>query len=96
MVGAAKRGKALKGALIFLQIDFRRTHDLDALLNLFPADFDIRHNISDLAELTEWAVESRYPGDWQEANEYDARTAFNQSKEVLENVFEELQKRGLE
>lgn len=87
--------KAIKGALIYLQIDFRRTHDLDVLLNLLPFEAEIRQSFADLAELTEWAVESRYPGDWQEANEEDARAAYGQAKGVLEIIFTELHKRGL-
>ena len=87
--------KAMKGALIYLQVDFRRTHDLDVLLNLLPFESEIRANFADLAELTEWAVESRYPGDWQEANQHDARSAFGQAKEVLEIVLAELKKHGL-
>lgn len=81
--------------MIYLKIDFRRSHDLDMLLNLLPFDAEIRQNFADLAELTEWAVESRYPGDWQEANEKDARSAFGQAKEVLELILAELQNRGL-
>ena len=87
--------KAIKGALIYLQIDFRRTHDLDVLLNLLPADWDVRRRFPDLAELTEWAVESRYPGEWQEANEYDAEQAFQQAREVLESILADLKKQGL-
>jgi HEPN domain-containing protein len=87
--------KAIKGALIYSQIDFRRTHDLDVLLNLLPADFDIRQKFADLAELTEWAVESRYPGDWQEANEHDAHFAYEQAKEVLEIILAALRKQGM-
>jgi len=51
--------KALKAVLIFLQIDFPRTHDLDALRNLVPDDWRLKAEYPDLAELTEWAVEAR-------------------------------------
>lgn len=87
--------KSIKGALIFLQIDFRRTHDLDVLLNLLPAEFEVHSKFADLAELTEWAVESRYPGDWQEANEYDARNAFKQAQEIFESIMADLKKLGI-
>jgi HEPN domain-containing protein len=54
--------KALKAALIFLQVDFPRRHDLDALRNLLPAGWKIKEEQPDLATLTEWSVEARYPG----------------------------------
>ena len=54
---------ALKAILIFLQIEFPRTHDLDVLRNLIPSDWSVKQSHPDLAVLTEWAVESRYPGD---------------------------------
>ena len=56
--------KAIKAGLVSLQIDFPRSHDLDALRNLMPQDWTARSQHPDLAELTEWAVEARYPGEW--------------------------------
>lgn len=55
--------KALKAALVYNKIDFRPTHDLDALRNMLPDDWPVRQTHDDLTELTEWAVEARYPGD---------------------------------
>jgi HEPN domain-containing protein len=59
--------KALKAALVLEGVDFPWRHDLDALCNLLPAGWAVRVEQPDLAELTEWAVEARYPGDWPEA-----------------------------
>jgi len=59
--------KAIKAIFIYLQIDFPWRHDLDALRNLLPDDWEVKHEQTDLARLTEWAVESRYPGDWSDA-----------------------------
>jgi len=55
--------KALKAVLVFLQIDFPRRHDLDALRNLIPMGWSLKEKHRDLALLTEWAVEARYPGE---------------------------------
>jgi HEPN domain-containing protein len=71
--------KAIKAVLVFLQVDFPRTHDLDALRDLVPHGWPFRAEYPDLATLTEWAVEARYPGDWPEANEADARAAMTQA-----------------
>lgn len=61
--------KALKAALVLEGIEFPYSHDLDALRNLLPDGWSIREDLPDLAELTEWAVEARYPGDWPEATQ---------------------------
>ena len=58
--------KALKAVLISLGIDFPRTHDLDVLRNLVPDDWQLKNTHPDLANLTAWATEARYPSDWVE------------------------------
>ena len=67
--------KALKAALVLDEVEFPFTHDLDALRNLLPGSWSVRDTHPDLAELTEWAVETRYPGDWPEPNDADATRA---------------------
>ena len=56
--------RALKAALVLDGIDFPFTHDLNALRNLLPASWTVRAENVDMAELTEWAVQARYPGEW--------------------------------
>ena len=51
--------KAIKAALVFLQVDFPRRHDLDALRTLLPDDWRVRATPPSLATLTQWAVEAR-------------------------------------
>jgi HEPN domain-containing protein len=87
--------KALKAALIFLKIEFPRTHDLDVLRNRIPSDWELKQSFPDLAALTEWAVESRYPGDWPEANQSDAESAFNQAGQILQTILTDFEKRGI-
>lgn len=87
--------KALKAALIFLQIEFPRTHDLDVLRNRIPSDWSLKQSNPDLAVLTEWAVESRYPGDWPEANKSDAESAFNQASQILQTILTDFEQRGI-
>lgn len=55
--------KALKAALVLEEMDFPFRHDLDALRNLLPDTWSVCREHGDLAQLTEWAVEARYPGD---------------------------------
>ncbi len=67
--------KALKALLIAQGIEFPRTHDLDTLLNLSPVAHTWFPSDVDVDALSEWAVEARYPGDWEEASRNDAQQA---------------------
>jgi len=71
--------KSLKAALIFLQIEFPFTHDLDRLRELLPDGWRIKTEQPQLYSLSVWAVEARYPGDAPEAVEADARAAHQQA-----------------
>lgn len=82
--------KAIKAVLIFLQIDFPRRHDLDALRNLVPAGWQLKEGHPDLTALTEWAVEARYPGEWPEAVDVDAKAATQQARGVWTSVCADL------
>ncbi len=86
--------KAIKAVLVLLQIDFPKTHDLDALRNLVPEDWQVKRDHPDLAGLTEWAVEARYPGDWPEALEKDARSAVERARGVWTSVEADFTSRG--
>ncbi|MFH1005343.1 MAG: HEPN domain-containing protein [Bacteroidota bacterium] len=56
--------KYLKGYLIFLDIEFKRYHDLIYLLELItPKDPEIQKYYDDLLELQSYAVEIRYPNE---------------------------------
>ncbi len=87
--------KAIKAVLVYLQIDFPRTHDLDALRALLPDDWKTKTDPADLAELTEWAVEARYPGDWADAVPEDARSALKASSVVCSMVESDFRRRGI-
>ncbi len=84
--------RALKGALISQQIRFPFRHDLDALRNLLPNDWEVKRRHADLAELTEWAVEARYPGDWADATAEDATRATAQARGVYESVIADIRR----
>ena len=86
--------KALKGILVFVQVDFPRRHDLDALRNLIPDSWQVKADHPDLANLTEWAVEARYPGDWPEATDADAGIATRQARALWNSVVRDLAQHG--
>ena len=53
--------KTLKAVLIFLEIDFPRTHNIRTLLDLLPEGVGVPPEVEESAALTDYAVESRYP-----------------------------------
>ena len=86
--------KALKAVLIFLQIDFRRTHDLNVLRDLLPESWQLKTALPNLEDLNKWAVAARYPDDLREATEADASEAVEQAHAVWTGVSTELTQHG--
>ncbi|MCY3723077.1 MAG: HEPN domain-containing protein [Candidatus Poribacteria bacterium] len=87
--------KALKAALIFLQIDFRRTHDLNVLRDLLPENWKpLKTALPNFRDLNRWAVQARYPETAQEATETDASTAVEHARAVWTSVSTELTQHG--
>ena len=86
--------KALKAVLIFLQIDFRRTHDLNVLRDLLPERWQLKTALPNLKDLNRWAVQARYPETAQEPTETDASTAVEHARSVWTSVSAELTQHG--
>ncbi len=82
--------KALKAALIVERIDFPFTHDLDRLRNLLPERWQVKAAFPDLAEMTIWAVEARYPADMPEVLPMDAQRAITLADRILELIERDL------
>ena len=87
--------KALEAALVFLQLEFERTHDLDQLRNLIPAGWKVKEEHPDLSWLADWAVKGRYPGPWPDPTEADAQGATRQARAVLEAVDRDLRRQAM-
>jgi HEPN domain-containing protein len=86
--------KAIKAILVFLQVDFPLTHDLNRLRDLFPEDCTIREDFPDLARLSAWAVQPRYTVDSPEATHEDAEAAGEQVRPVYETALKDLEEHG--
>ena len=86
--------KALKAVLIFLEIDFPRTHDLNVLRNLVPESWQLKAAHSDLASLTEWAAEARYPSDMPEPTQTEASKAVEQARAIWTSISTALAEHG--
>ena len=78
--------KALKAVLVLEEIEFPYAHDLDVLRSLLPSKWEVLDEVSDLSELTEWAVQARYPGAWPEATQSDAARAASLTRCVYDEV----------
>ena len=87
--------KAVKAILVFCQIEFPKSHDLEALVNMIPEGWTVKSRDLDFSTLTEWAVEARYPGDWPEATHSDAQTALAIATQILRVVTDDFSSRGL-
>ena len=86
--------KALKAVLIYLQIDFRRTHDLNVLRNLLPESWPLKTALPNLGDLNRWAVGARYPDDVQEPSKADAFETVKQARAVWTAASTELTQNG--
>ena len=85
--------KAIKAILIYEEKDFPKNHDLDRLRDLIPEGWEVKKNFPDLAVLTIWAVESRYPGDTPDVVENEARETLQLAEAVYLSISNELQER---
>ena len=86
--------KVLKAALIFLEIEPPRVHNLDTLRNLLPDDWQTRGVPLSLSNLTVWAVEARYPSDSPDPTIDDAQTAVMHARQVFNLVMMDLVEHG--
>ena len=79
--------KAIKAALVAAGRPFPRTHDLDRLVRLLADPSVVLATGADLSDLTEYAVESRYPGDLlDEVLVQDAARAVDDAGKIIAAV----------
>ena len=64
--------------------------------SLLPNDWTTKGIYSDLASLTIWAIEARYPGEWEEATVDEADAALWQAQAIFAAVSDDMRHRGLE
>jgi len=77
--------KSLKAVLVARSIHFPRTHDLEALIEMIQlAGIVWPFAVSEIAALTPFAVETRYPGGLGQVTDTEARDAVDGARRVLE------------
>jgi len=61
--------KALKGFLVFYNVDPEKTHNLVSLIKELSKYINIPEEINETAILNDYAVQTRYPGDYTPIDE---------------------------
>ena len=83
--------KYLKAFLVYHQIYFTKTHRIMDLLELCATvDSSFTRELKDADNLTDYAVEIRYPDAWLEPGMEDAEEAFEIAKKVKEFVLNKI------
>jgi HEPN domain-containing protein len=77
--------KYLKAVLILEGIDFPKTHDIEAIVNLLPARTRPPLGADEQDALTDYAIGPRYPG-WPELSLVEARQAVALARRVRRDV----------
>ena len=67
-------------------IPFPKIHDLLELLPLVPKALAFGIQLSDVAEVNRYAIEGRYPGEWEPITRQDAEAAVEVARRVREAV----------
>ena len=76
--------KALKALLLLLEVDFPKTHAIEVLLDLLKVHgVDIPAGVDEAFALSEYAVQTRYPGEWEPVTKTEAHHAIEQAALVL-------------
>jgi HEPN domain-containing protein len=76
--------KALKALLLQREIAFPKTHTIEVLLDLLKTKgISIPNGVDEAFELSEYAVQTRYPGEWEPVTKAEARQAIERAGLVL-------------
>ncbi|MCX6150892.1 MAG: HEPN domain-containing protein [Ignavibacteriales bacterium] len=77
--------KALKALCILFDIKFPRTHNIQHLVELIEnINFKFPEELLAIKELTEYSVETRYPGEYESVSEEEYNRAINLSTKFVE------------
>jgi len=89
--------KYLKAFLVWHQIEFQKTHDIEVLLKLVgKVDHRLPETLQDTALLTPYGVDYRYPGEYPEVSRSDAERALRLAGKVRAEVRSRLPQQTLE
>lgn len=86
--------KALKAALVLEGKAAPKMHDLDQLRDRLPAGWRVRKTHRDLARLSQYAVEARYPDDVPPITKLQSSASFRQARTIYRNICADFESRG--
>jgi len=81
--------KALKGLLICYGVEPEFTHNIEILLRKIKMITDIPENIKEAAQLTVYAVQTRYPGEYEEVTKEE----YEKSIQIAESCLDWVEKK---
>jgi len=85
--------KALKSVCILNKIVFPKTHDIAYLIELLEkGDVEVPEELQNAKILTSYAVETRYPGDYEPVGEDDHLKAVKIAEKALKWVEKKMEK----
>ena len=78
--------KYLKACLTWQQVEFPKTHDIGELNALLPGGLELPMPPMDQERLTDYAVLTRYPGDWEPITRSDAEQAVALARQARDAI----------
>ena len=78
--------KALKGLLIYYNVEPEYTHNIELLINELKKFTDIPEKVNEATDLTNYAVLTRYPGEYDEITKEEYEKAVKIAKDCLDWV----------
>jgi HEPN domain-containing protein len=87
--------KYLKAVLAWRRIDFPRTHNVDRLVTLLPVNDRPALSQAEQTQLTTYAADVRYPGDYAPVSLTEARQAVKLARRVRKQIRARLPKQAL-
>ncbi|MCB1188839.1 MAG: HEPN domain-containing protein [Leptospiraceae bacterium] len=83
--------KAIKSIFVFFNIPFPRKHDLELLYDNLPEECKRKIYLEGLSDLTEWAIEIRYPGETPLPEETEMNEAIQFAKKNYSTIISYLE-----
>ncbi len=84
--------KALKALLIYLKQEIPKVHSFHILLERVECHIEIPEEIKDVLELNNYAVQTRYPGDYTPLEKEEYEMALQITERVLNWVSKKMSK----
>ena len=82
--------KYLKAYLLYCCVPFPKIHDIAELCVLLPADCVVPLGAEEQQLLTDYAVTSRYPGEWEPLERNEAQAALASAENVRQYLRQQM------